>query len=267
MPLLRNSWGLLRRSDTAMTHGLLAHCEWPDLPQKYDIALKRAVEYIIKNFTILGIIASGTIIRGNPDPASDLDIYVIQRKPFRQRLQKKFNSVPAEIFINPPAKVEEYISKEQAARKPITAHMLSTGFVILKLDPIIDQLRAKAAEMLANPPEAPADLTPLRYMSALLFEDAMDKLHTDPETSEMIIDQALVEMLKFCFIKSGRFIPRQKSLLDELENLAPPIASLARKFYRSASLKEKLEVAKQIAENTTGADCFFEWDSPIDDLS
>jgi hypothetical protein len=250
-----------------MTHGLLVQCDWPNLPEKYDIALKSAVEYVLQNFDILGIIASGTLIRGNPDPASDLDIYVIQPKPFRQRLQKKFNSVPAEIFINPPAKVEEYLSNEQAARKPITAHMLSTGFVILKLDPIIDELQRKAEEMLANPPEAPADLTPLRYMTALLVEDAMDKLDTDPETAEMIANKALVKMLDFCFIRSGRFIPRQKSLLDELEKADPPVADLARKFYRSSSLKEKMEIGKQIAEITIGANCFFEWDSPVDDLS
>ena len=60
------------------------------------------VEFILENYSVLGIIVSGTIIRGNQDLSSDLDIYVIQKEPFRQRLQKFFNHIPAEIFVNPP---------------------------------------------------------------------------------------------------------------------------------------------------------------------
>ena len=138
---------------------LLGRCNWPELAEKYDTALRDAVEFIPERYTVSGIIVSGTIIRGAPDPASDLDIYVIHQQPFRQRLQKFFNQVPAEIFVNPPSAVERYFVEEQASRRPLTAHMLATGFVILNLDPVIDELRQKAASLLTQPPAAPDDLT------------------------------------------------------------------------------------------------------------
>ena len=81
---------------------ILEQCQWPDLPEKYASALRSAVGFIAENLEPIGIIASGTILRGNPDPASDLDIYVIHRAAKRQRIQKFFAGVPAEIFINPP---------------------------------------------------------------------------------------------------------------------------------------------------------------------
>ena len=212
-------------------------------------------------FTVLGIIASGTIIRGTPDPASDLDLYVIHQKPFRQRIQKYFNQVPAEIFINPPKAVENYFVDEQKNRRPLTAHMLSSGFVVLKLDPIIDELQAKAQEQLKNPPARPTDLTSPRYLAALLVEDAVDKIDQDPETAVMILNKSLDAMFNFYFVKTGNFIPRQKSLLDELEQRNPTIAKRARQFFQATIPEEKMNIALKIADETIGVHGFFEWDS------
>lgn len=107
---------------------ILSKCHWPKLSDKYTVALHSAVEFILENYTVSGIIVSGTIILGNPDPSSDLDIYVINAQPFRQRLQKFFHGVPAEIFVNPPQSVERYLEKEQAARRPLE-EMLNFCFI------------------------------------------------------------------------------------------------------------------------------------------
>ena len=93
---------------------LLSRCAWPGLPENYDQALREAVQFILKRFDVLGIVAAGTIIRGSPDATSDLDIYVIHPAPFRQRVQKFFNGIPTEIFVNPPAMVEKYFIEERA---------------------------------------------------------------------------------------------------------------------------------------------------------
>jgi len=246
---------------------LLAQCKWPNLVEKYGLALRSAVEFILENYTVLGIIVSGTIIRGNPDSSSDLDIYVIHKGPFRQRLQKFFNHIPAEIFVNPPKSVESYFENEQADRRPLTAHMLATGFVVLDIDPVIRELQKKAERLLLQPPEAPKDLTTPKYMAALLFEDAVDVVERDPDTAEMIVVRAVAEMLNFCFIQAGSFIPRQKSLLNELAKIDSTTAELAHSFYQASSLKDKIELAGRIADRTIGERGFFEWESPPDTLA
>ncbi len=245
----------------------LAKCHWPTLSDRYAAALHSAVEFILENYTVLGIIVSGTIIRGNPDPASDLDIYVINAQPCRQRLHKFFGGVPAEIFVNPPKLVERYLEEEQAARRPITAHMLATGFVVLDLDPVLGELQSKARRLLSQPPAAPRYLTYQRYSCALLFEDAEDMVERDPEVAEMIVHRAVVEMLNLCFIQAGSFIPRQKGTLEELAKLDTKVAELARGFYRAATLSQRIELAGRIADQTVGKRGFFEWEMPPDEVS
>ncbi|MBN2392997.1 MAG: hypothetical protein JXR84_19865, partial [Anaerolineae bacterium] len=93
----------------AYNESLFAQCRWPDLPAPYAEALREAVQFILERCPdTQGIVVSGTILRGNPAPSSALDIYVIRRELRRQRVQKFFDGVPAEIFINPEKKVPDY---------------------------------------------------------------------------------------------------------------------------------------------------------------
>src|SRR6185436_18043792 len=97
---------------------MLENCNWPQLSERYDTALRKAVEFIFNRFQPIGIVATGSIIRGNPDATSDLDIEVVHNARFRQRIQKFFNDVPAEIFVNPISWIERYLSEEKEEGRP-----------------------------------------------------------------------------------------------------------------------------------------------------
>ena len=126
-------------------------CRWPELPERTDVALRDAVSYILDRFDVHGIVAAGTHISGQPDPSSDLDIYVVHVHPQRQRIQKRFNGLATEIFVNPPVVIRRYF--EQEIRQPLTAHMLATGFVVLDNAAIVEELREEAIEWLNRPLE------------------------------------------------------------------------------------------------------------------
>jgi len=238
------------------------YCTWPDLPERYDRALREAVTHILGRYTPVGIIAAGSILRRTPDPSSDLDIYVLHLEPFRQRLQKFFNGVPAEIFVNPPAAVEGYFTSEGAASRPITAHMLVNGFVILDRHPVVEQLRQRARELLSTHPNlTPAQHTWKRYLASNLLEDAVDIAERDPQTTQIFLTQAVFAMLQYHFEANGHFIPRTKELLSQLDNLDPPLAILARTFYSSGDFVARLAAAEQIADRTVKARAFFEWET------
>ena len=242
-------------------------CVFPKLAPPYAQALREAVEFILTRTSPIAIIASGTILRGNPDPASDLDLYVIHQQPYRQRLQKVFNGIPAEIFINPPEQVSRYLVEEQDEFRPITAHMLATGFVILETDPVITVLRQKAVEILENPPKAsPERLTSLRYMAANWLEDATDLAQRDEATAKLFLSQAVFEIIIFNFIAQGKYLPRNKELITGTEAIDPELGQLLRKFYATASCAARLELAHQIADRTIQAYGFFEWESTPEEL-
>jgi len=260
--------GFRLENDMNDVETVLGQCHWPALAAPYDRALREAVRFILERFDdIVGIVVSGTILRGAPAPTSDLDIYVIRQKSQRQRLQRFFNGVPSEIFVNPAAQVLAYFVEERRDGRPITAHMLETGFVILERSPELAELRLKAREVLSLSPDLDAErLTMLRYMAALRYEDATDVSAAHPETATLILGLAVPAMLHYAFLKANRYIPRDKDLLERLTALNPDLASLARTFYGTALPEERLLLAAQIAEYTIETQGFFEWESKPEDL-
>lgn len=243
---------------------LFAQCHWPPLPAPYAEALAEAVAFILERYPdVIGILACGTIIRGEPRATSDLDIYVVRREPYRQRVQRYFHGVPAEIFVNPPHQVRQYLALEQRGGRVITAHMLATGFTVLALDNTLAQLQAEARCSLETAPVWDEQhLTTMRYMVACCYEDARDVATDRPETAAMIMALAVHDMLVYRFMQAGRYFPRDKDLLLTLDAFDPPLAALARAFYAAPDLERRLALAERLAAACLQTRGFFEWESP-----
>ncbi|GEM_PF-291895 len=242
---------------------VIASLSWPGLPSRYDRALHLAVSYIRKRFKPTAIIVSGTIVRGKPHASSDLDLYVIHRKPFMQRVQKIFNGVPAEIFVNTPATAVKHLQSQREMRRPITAHMISTGIILLDNEPLLPELTAKAKQILKKGPLKPdkLDIVHERYFAGSLYEDAVDISESDPATAQMILSLAVYNMLKAVVLISNRYEPRNKDLLAVVKNIDPVLHKLAVEFYLSRVMKERTNIAGRIADRSIKCRGFIEWES------
>jgi len=244
---------------------LLAQCKFPTLAHPYHQALEEAVRFILGHFDVLGIIAAGTIIRGIPNKSSDLDIFVIHRRDERQRLQRFFNTVPTELFVNPPHQIRRYFENEIDEGRPCTAHMFATGFVVLDGDAVVGELREKGKQIMASSPN-PTEmrLTQLRYGVADYYENATDVIESDPQAAMLLMSDAVHYALLFRFWQANRWLPRHKALLSELAEIDPHLAQLGRRFYSETSLEERFRVAAEIMDGTIGVRGFFEWDSELE---
>jgi hypothetical protein len=241
-------------------------CHFPPLPDPYDRALRETVSFVLERFQPIGIIAAGTIVRGTPDAASDLDVWVVHLKPVRQRLQKFFNGVPAEIFVNPPWVIQKYFLQEQQEGRPISAHTMATGTVVLAMDPVVEQLRKTAISLLSSSPSlTPQKLTQARYAAATKLEDALDMVERNPTAANMLASDAVRQMLQFVFLKAGQFIPRDKDLLDALTNLDSELAIKVRLFFESADWRRRMHLANELADRVLEVRGFFEWNSEPED--
>jgi predicted nucleotidyltransferase len=243
-------------------------CRFPALPERYDRALREATAFILSRFEPLGIIAAGTIVRGNPGPSSDHDIFVLVSGSKKQRIQKMFAGVPAEIFVNPPRAVERYFENDRKQNRPITAHMIATGFVVLDRDPEVERLRALAREYLERSAElSEADRIWQRYAAALHLEDALELVETDPEAATFLMHQAVNDMLRFTFFANrDQHVPRWKEILQVVCELDPAAGELARRYLSASSLEERRPLAVELADRICGAHGFFEWESDILDI-
>lgn len=241
---------------------MLEDCDFPKLPTQYYVALRGAVSFVLASFRPVGIIASGTILRGNPDTTSDIDLLVVHLEPMRQRLQKFFNGVPVEIFVNPPWAIQADFAQDQCSARPISAHMMATGHVILATDPIVDELRRKAEWLLTQPPDLNEEaITRAKYTAATRFEDGIDLALRNPVGASMMLSQSLVEMMRFAFLQARRFIPRDKDLLEEFALLDDEAATKVRAFFQTSDCQERVRLATEVADRILGTRGFFEWRS------
>ena len=236
--------------------------KWPDRAEPYASALREAVAFVLDRVDPVGIVACGSVIRGTPSPNSDLDIYVIHEADWRQRIQRRFGTVPAEIFINPPTSIRGYFETERQAGRPITAHMLSTGFVILDRDPVVQGLATESEAALAQPPDkSPADLLFLRYLAADLYENAVDMQHADPSTGLLILGDAVQRMVDYRFLVANVYLPRPKDRLTRLAALDPVAETLIRQFTQTGDITDRSRLAADLADHILDTQGFFEWES------
>lgn len=252
----------------ALTVEFWAQCRFPPLAEPYAGALRDAVTFILENFDVHGILVCGSIVRGNPHPGSDFDIMVLHAKDERQRLQRFFRGVPAEIFVNPPQSIRGYFVEERAAARPLTAHMWTTGVVVLDRHPLIAQLRQEAAVWLALRPDLSAvALTMKRYFSADELENALDVAKDDPAMATLLMHHALFRMIEYRFLATNQNIPRHKELLAGLKTLDAAAGAAVEQFLLEPDLPRKFALGKAAAQHLTGATGFFEWQTPPETIA
>lgn len=245
-----------------MSTHLLDQCQWPVLPEPYITALREAVGFILGRFPVHGIIVSGSIISGNASPSSDLDIMVLHAQPQRQRLQRFFQGVPTEIFVNPPQAIRGYFAEERTDGRPSTAHMWANGFVVLNGDALVDTLRQEAAAWLQKSPDpTPLALTMKRYFNADAFENALDLVDHDPAMALLLMHTAIWQMVNDRFLIANRPIPRHKAILAKLKELDPPAGAAVERFLLEPALPAKWVLGKAAAYLLNGAIGFFEWET------
>ena len=230
------------------------------------IGLSEAVTWICLNFKPIGIIATGSIVRGNPDLNSDFDVFVIHEDSYRQRIQKYFNGVPCEIFINNFNHVYGYFEKEYENNRPVTAHMISTGNVIMGEDNSgVKKLIQSAREFLLRAPLLTDEKkTMIRYAISTLFEDATDLMDTDVLTSTYFLNRLISDIIDYVFLINGTSSPRPKERIKYLEVNYPDIGGLIAGYYSTENFRDRYEIAKSLVAKTIGEYGFFEWDSGRD---
>ncbi len=235
----------------------------PNLPSPYAEALAAAIDFILGRYDVWGIVAAGTIVQGNPDPSSDLDVFVVHAQPQRQRVQRYFQGVPTEIFVNSPAAIRRYFAEE--VTRPSTAHMLARGVVVVDRHPVVAELISEARRWLATPPNlSDVQLTMRCYLAADALDNARDIAVRDPANATLILHDAVRAMLDIAFLGANQPLPRAKAMLAALIQLDPALGELARRYYHADSTAARLALATAMAEHTLQTTGFFEWETPLE---
>jgi hypothetical protein len=231
------------------------------LPDPYSTALVAAEAFIRGELEVRAMVVSGTVVRGTGQANSDLDIVVVHDAPWRQRLQRFFNGVPTEMFVNPPFQIRRQMENDARSARPVMAHMLATGH-LLQDDPagIGAALQEEAhANLAAGPVVDPEWLELRRYGIAGIFEDAIDLINIDPERAQAFAVQAVIEAIEWWFPAHGHWLPRAKTLLSEFEGHVPDWSVQARRALRAPNAANAIAEATPLIQHLLGGTGFFEW--------
>lgn len=230
----------------------------PALSDQHRLALREALVWLPSVVPPVAIVVAGSIIRGNPGPASDLDIVVLHDTPWRRRVQRWFNATPTEIFFNSEAWLIHAIEAESAEGRPVMAHMLATGHLLMDTAGRMQALQARAAALLARGPNLTADaLLRDRYAAATLVEDALDVAHAKSADAKRLRALAVEALLRHAYLKANQFLPRSKERLSVLAERDPILADL---LCAALSAPEPAPL-RNAALQILGTAGFFEWDS------
>jgi len=229
----------------------------------YTKALEQALYWITSTYQVVGVVVSGSIIRGNPNSSSDFDIFVIQENSFRQRVQKFFNGVPCEIFVNTLEQIYTYFDAELRNNRPVTAHMLATGQLIKGAENQQLLTLLEAAEHYASLSPVMTDEQRLfrTYGLATLCEDAADIIASDQLTAAYILEKIVADIIEFIFLSRQQPLPRIKERLQHLAMLDETAYQLLRTYYHALLTKEKFFLVKELVLHVAGKAAFFEWSS------
>lgn len=234
------------------------------LRDQHRVALEQAIEWLPSIVEPVGIIASGSIVRGNPGPSSDLDVVILHDQSWRRRVQRWFNGTPAELFFNSEDWLRHSILSEAAHGRPVMAHMLATGELLLDTSRRLEVLKRWSLDVLQRGPcLSPDALLRDRYAAATQVEDALDFVDDDSPDAIQTRALAVNALVRHAYLRKNQFLPRPKERLWLLSQAEPTLAGLLAQALngRASATGPALRAAAQQLLETTG---FFEWDSGTD---
>ena len=219
---------------------------------------------------ISGLLATGSLVRGEGHARSDIDLVVLWRRSGRQRFQRFFNGVPVEVFANSRAWLQYSMCVEAKSGRPVMAHMLATGTVLRDDTGCLAVLVGEAQRLMSSAPARPEDGGVAdRYSAACAVEDALDLLSDQADTesiqgdTRLVLYRAVDAMIEYAFSSRGQWLPRGKQRLAALAE-ADPESSMALQAVMDASSKKTAAVELDaVARMLVGSTGFFEWESSL----
>ncbi|MCA1011954.1 nucleotidyltransferase domain-containing protein [Halobacillus halophilus] len=191
-------------------------------------------------------VLSGSVVRGEETPSSDLDIVVIDQKPFRKSYY--YGEWPIEAFVHNEDSLEDAFFIETQHGVPLTTRMCAEG-TVLKGGREAEKIKEQAKRSLIEGPSALSlsKLDELRYA----ISDKLDDLEGSERPEEDIYSvSSLTESLHQFILRSNqRWVGEGKwmyrSLRDYDEMLAARLTECLQSFY---TRQEKDELIRFVDE-------------------
>lgn len=178
---------------------------------------------------LLGVLATGSRVRGEGDASSDIDLHILIDQPRRQRRNIVVAGVEVEMFINPPFQIALYFDEGRASGRGVDQHMWSTGHAVYDPQGVVAALQAEARRQWdAGPPPIDGSGWSVRYLPADTLRDIGDVIGRDAEQAQVMIGALLAELIGLHLRLRCRWRVKGKRTLADLQAWDGEAAELVR---------------------------------------
>jgi hypothetical protein len=232
------------------------------LAEPYATAMQLALDFIAEYPAgILAVTAGGSVVQGLGDPLSDLDMWVVVNGDERQRVQKRFNGVPCELFFNPAGRIPRYFAEEAMQGRASSIGLTLDGDVLYDPEGIAHDLRQQAAAMRqAGPQVSNEEIVLRKYLIVDTLDNARDVVVSDPLMSALLCADAVKATLELAYILEGAWTPRDKDLAKRLGEVRPHAVDPLDRF----GTEPTVDSAAEVVHSILGVSTFFSWESEPD---
>jgi hypothetical protein len=119
----------------------------------WEAAVERFIAPWRRKKRVIGALVAGSYVTGQPNPKSDLDIYIVTQAgtPWRERGNRRIDGFLVEYFINPPEQIHKYFADNHASASAMSLTPYTTGRILFDKDGTLAKLRRVANLWLAKP--------------------------------------------------------------------------------------------------------------------
>lgn len=200
--------------------------------------IEAAVERLKSEFgnELLGVLVGGSRMRSEGDSHSDIDVVVVVDRPCRKRWNFVIEGVEVETLINPPFQMRRYFKEESQDGRGVMPHLCSTGHIVFDPQGVMASLQDEARTVwnAGPPPLSDRERWQFRYHAADALRDLADVEAFDDERAVFLIGLIVPTITNQHYRISGRWLPKQKRLFNDLKGWDTSAASLARRACRDS---------------------------------
>lgn len=220
----------------------------------YQGAWESYLDQIRDNQLVIGVILSGSVVHGEPDPNSDLDIFVVldDAADYRERGNLMIDGIEVEYFMNPVKQIRSYFHQESS---PHTAHILANGRVLLDCSPEIATLIEEAKDILTEgpPPVNKIQVELLRYALDDKWKDYLDCQSKGDEFAGTFVATNLINLCLQAFCMYHRiWHDKEKRLYQQVDRVSPSFAQSLRAATLSPLSKNAISSLMEVTEEFLG---------------
>lgn len=218
---------------------------------------------------LLGVLATGSRVRGEGDASSDIDLHVIIGQGRRQRRNMVVAGVEVEMFINPPFQIHLYFENDRTSGRGVDQHMWSTGHAVYDPQGVVAELQREAQRQWdAGPPPIDGTAWGVRYLPPDTLRDIGDVIERDEEQAQIMTGVLLAELIGTHYRLQRRWRVKGKRVLADLEAWDAPAADLVRQVCRGATAQRvaALEQFMQHVLAPVGGPMPLEWRMDWEDV-